>query len=119
MQANCRSAVNFGLAKIRIKPRILSGCKPRAAKGHYVLNCNPMTAKEFRQHLDRLGLTQAAFARLIKVNPKTVRRWASLTDPFETSRRDPAAPAVKDQGQGVARRGGLIAVAWLEARRLQ
>ena len=45
-----------------------------------------MTATEFRQHLARLELTQAAFARLIKVDIRTVKRWASLRDPFEIPR---------------------------------
>jgi hypothetical protein len=45
-----------------------------------------MTPAMFRKHLDRLGLTQAAFSRLIKVDIRTVKRWASLTDPFEIPR---------------------------------
>jgi hypothetical protein len=42
-----------------------------------------MTAREFRKHLDCLDLTQAASARLVNVDVRTVKRWASLTDPFE------------------------------------
>jgi hypothetical protein len=45
-----------------------------------------MTPLEFREHLDRLGLTQDDFARLIRVNVRTVKRWASLTDPAEIPR---------------------------------
>jgi transcriptional regulator with XRE-family HTH domain len=41
---------------------------------------------EFRNRLNRLGLTQTDFARLININVKTVKRWASLTDPFEIPR---------------------------------
>ncbi|MBR1290127.1 helix-turn-helix domain-containing protein [Bradyrhizobium ottawaense] len=40
-----------------------------------------MTARQFRQHLDRLGLTQAAFAQLVAVDIRTVKRWASPDDP--------------------------------------
>jgi transcriptional regulator with XRE-family HTH domain len=45
-----------------------------------------MTPATLRKHLNRLGLSQADFARLINVNVKTVKRWASLTDPFEIPR---------------------------------
>jgi hypothetical protein len=45
-----------------------------------------MTPTLFRKHLNRLGVTQTDFARLINVNVKTVKRWASLTDPFEIPR---------------------------------
>ena len=45
-----------------------------------------MTPREFRKHLDRLGLSQAAFARLIKVDVRTVKRWASPTEPYEIPR---------------------------------
>jgi hypothetical protein len=45
-----------------------------------------MTAREFRKHLDRLGLTQAAFARLVNVDIRTVKRWASPTDPCDVPR---------------------------------
>ncbi len=45
-----------------------------------------MTPREFREHLDRLNLTQAAFARLVNVDVRTVKRWASLSDPFEIPR---------------------------------
>jgi DNA-binding transcriptional regulator YiaG len=40
-----------------------------------------MTAQEARDHLARLELSQQAFARLIRVNPTTVRRW--LMDPSQ------------------------------------
>ena len=45
-----------------------------------------MTPHEFRKHLDRLGLTQAALARLVKVDVRTVKRWASSADPYEIPR---------------------------------
>ena len=35
-----------------------------------------MTGIEFRDHLARLGLTQTEAARLLEVDPRTVRRWA-------------------------------------------
>jgi DNA-binding transcriptional regulator YiaG len=34
-----------------------------------------MTPQELRDHLARLEISQQAFARLIRVNPSTVRRW--------------------------------------------
>lgn len=45
-----------------------------------------MTAIEFRKHLDRLDLTQAAFARLVDVDVRTVKRWASPNDAIEIPR---------------------------------
>ncbi|HMJ44226.1 MAG TPA: hypothetical protein VK522_18315, partial [Pseudolabrys sp.] len=45
-----------------------------------------MTAAEYRAHLDRLDLSQNAASRLFNVNPKTGRRWASLTDPADIPR---------------------------------
>ena len=36
-----------------------------------------MTATEFRAALGRLGISQAAFARTIEIDPRTVRRWAA------------------------------------------
>lgn len=41
-----------------------------------------MTATQFRDHLNRLGLTQMAFARLVGTNPRTVRRWAAGDSPI-------------------------------------
>lgn len=35
-----------------------------------------MTPAEFRNALNRLGLTQVGAARLFRVAPKTVRNWA-------------------------------------------
>lgn len=35
-----------------------------------------MTAADLREALDRLGLTQRAFARIVGCNERTVRRWA-------------------------------------------
>jgi DNA-binding transcriptional regulator YiaG len=34
-----------------------------------------MSPAEFRRALDSLRLTTGAFARILKVNPRTVRRW--------------------------------------------
>lgn len=36
-----------------------------------------MTKEEFRIALDDLGISQLAFARAIRKNPRTVRRWLS------------------------------------------
>jgi hypothetical protein len=41
-----------------------------------------MTPQEARDHLARLEISQQAFARLIRVNPSTVRRWL-MTDPAQ------------------------------------
>lgn len=35
-----------------------------------------MTAKQFRDALDRLGLSQLGAARLFNANDRTARRWA-------------------------------------------
>lgn len=35
-----------------------------------------MTANEYREALDRLGLTQAGAAKLLHVDERTSRRWA-------------------------------------------
>ncbi len=45
-----------------------------------------MTAQQARDHLARLEISQQGFARLIRVNPVTVRRWLSLTDPQDIPR---------------------------------
>jgi hypothetical protein len=45
-----------------------------------------MTAQEARDHLARLGLSQQAAARLFRINPKTMRRFLSLSDPFDIPR---------------------------------
>ncbi len=37
----------------------------------------PMTPQQARDHIVRLELSQQGFARLIRVNPTTVRRWLS------------------------------------------
>lgn len=42
-----------------------------------------MTAQEARDHLARLKIGQQAFARLIRVNPSTVRRWLNIADPLD------------------------------------
>lgn len=36
-----------------------------------------MTPDALRAHLDRLGLTQVGAARLLEVDARTVRRWAT------------------------------------------
>lgn len=36
-----------------------------------------MTADDFRAALAQLGLAQRAFARLVRVNERTVRSWAA------------------------------------------
>lgn len=36
-----------------------------------------MTPAAFRAHLTRLGYSQAGFARLMKVDERTVRRWGT------------------------------------------
>ena len=40
-----------------------------------------MSPVEYRELLERAGLSQIGAARLFKVNPKTSRRWASEKDP--------------------------------------
>lgn len=40
-----------------------------------------MTPTEYRDLLERAGLSQVGAARLFRVNPKTSRRWASEKDP--------------------------------------
>jgi DNA-binding transcriptional regulator YiaG len=39
------------------------------------LDTSDMTADEAREHIARLGISQQALARMIRVNPTTVRRW--------------------------------------------
>ncbi len=39
----------------------------------------PMTPKQFRAALKRLGLTQVGAARRLGVNPRTVRFWVAGT----------------------------------------
>jgi DNA-binding transcriptional regulator YiaG len=48
-----------------------------------------MTAQEFRDVLDRLGLSQRACSRFLGVNEKTVRDWA------DTRLAGPPAPVGK------------------------
>lgn len=36
-----------------------------------------MTADDFREHLSRLGYSNAGFGEVVGVEPRTVRRWAS------------------------------------------
>jgi hypothetical protein len=35
-----------------------------------------MTAKQFQNAIDRLGLSQVGAARLVGADPRTARRWA-------------------------------------------
>jgi DNA-binding transcriptional regulator YiaG len=42
------------------------------------LDTSQMTATEAREHIARLGISQQALARMIRVNPSTVRRWLRL-----------------------------------------
>jgi transcriptional regulator with XRE-family HTH domain len=42
-----------------------------------------MTAQEARDHIARLGISQQALARLIMVNPTTVRRWLNVENPLD------------------------------------
>ncbi len=37
-----------------------------------------MSPEQARAHLVRLGLSQQGFARLVRVNPVTMRRWLRL-----------------------------------------
>jgi DNA-binding transcriptional regulator YiaG len=37
----------------------------------------PMSANEFNRVIDKLGLTQQSAARLLDINPRTVRHWAA------------------------------------------
>ena len=39
----------------------------------------PMTTDQFRAALAGLGISQAGFARIAQVNPRTVRRWCDGT----------------------------------------
>jgi hypothetical protein len=45
-----------------------------------------MTAEQARAHLERLGLTQGDFTRLMAVDDRRARRWLSLTDPLPIPR---------------------------------
>jgi hypothetical protein len=56
------------------------------ARTSNVLRATVMTSHEFREHLGRLDLTQAAFAQLVGVDVRTVKRWASPIDPCEIPR---------------------------------
>jgi hypothetical protein len=39
-----------------------------------------LTVGERKKHLTRLTIGQQAFARLIRINPSTVRRWLNVDD---------------------------------------
>lgn len=43
-----------------------------------------MNSKQFTSALAQLGATRAAFTKVIKVNDRTVRRWASGETPVPT-----------------------------------
>jgi DNA-binding transcriptional regulator YiaG len=42
------------------------------------LDTSDMTPQEARDHIARLDLSQQGLARIIRVNPATVRRWLKL-----------------------------------------
>jgi DNA-binding transcriptional regulator YiaG len=50
------------------------------------LDTSDMTADEARGHIARLGISQQALARLIRVNPSTVRRWIAHEEPLDIPR---------------------------------
>ena len=50
------------------------------------LDTSPMAAAEAREHIARLGISQQALARMIRVNPSTVRRWIAYKDPLDIPR---------------------------------
>jgi DNA-binding transcriptional regulator YiaG len=50
------------------------------------IETSDMTAEEAREHIERLGISQQALARLIRVNPSTVRRWIAHHDPLDIPR---------------------------------
>jgi hypothetical protein len=39
-----------------------------------------MNTKEYRAHLERLGMTQVGAARFLRIAPRTSRRWATDGD---------------------------------------
>lgn len=45
-----------------------------------------MTSDDMRAHLARLEISQQGFARLIGVNPATVRKWLRQVEPLEIPR---------------------------------
>lgn len=67
-----------------------------------------MTADELRWELDRLSLSQNALARMLRTNPRTVRRWATGTQPIPETidallkRLDPAMAQQLAKGQSDA-----------------
>jgi DNA-binding transcriptional regulator YiaG len=70
-----------------------------------------MTAKVLRQTLKRLGMSQMALARTLKVQGSTVRRWISGRSPI------PEAVALLLSEWVEKHRGGAVAVSRaLEAR---
>lgn len=42
------------------------------------LDTSIMTPQEAREHIARLGISQQAFARMIRVSPQNVRKWLKL-----------------------------------------
>jgi DNA-binding transcriptional regulator YiaG len=50
------------------------------------IDTSTMTAAEAREHIARLGISQQALARMIRVNPVTVRRWIAHSDPQDIPR---------------------------------
>jgi len=50
------------------------------------IETSPMAATEAREHIARLGISQQALARMIRVNPSTVRRWIAYKNPLDIPR---------------------------------
>lgn len=46
-----------------------------------------MTPKQYRNAINRLGLSQVAAAHLLGVNPRTSRHWANDTSPPDSVRQ--------------------------------
>jgi transcriptional regulator with XRE-family HTH domain len=51
----------------------------------------PMTAKQLRHAIKRLGWTQVELARRLGVNPRTVRKWVLSERPIS----EPAARLIR------------------------
>lgn len=42
------------------------------------LDTSKMTPAEAREHIERLGISQQSFARMIHASPQNVRKWLKL-----------------------------------------
>lgn len=58
-----------------------------------------MTASDLRAILSRLGMTQMQMARILDVDPKTVRRWVSRKNPTPIPRVVAIVMHAADNGQ--------------------